>query len=278
MRARRPSLERLIGSGRGDRPHDVRATVAGGCHSEVGPGSEVRGGWGWRSVPGWPVPDSGRAARSPGDRLRRRARGLRSACVAGCGDDGPTTHGDVLRRGPGARHRAARRRRRPSPTSPRTSTSTGARARRAAGHRSRTGRRWCSTSRRPAPSSPPTRRRCSGRCARAYRTEGSAVAVHDFLLANCNVDLGPGGDDRVAPGRSHPPATRAGDRRPADAPTATDQATAAISPRRVLTSSHRPYSTASSAVNQRSRSESAWICSSDLPEWWAMSSAIRRFV
>ena len=25
----------------------------------------------------------------------------------------------------------------------------------------------------------------------AYRTEGSAVAVHDFLLANCNVDLGP---------------------------------------------------------------------------------------
>ena len=27
--------------------------------------------------------------------------------------------------------------------------------------------------------------------ARAYQTEESAVVVHDFLLANCNVDLGP---------------------------------------------------------------------------------------
>ena len=56
------------------------------------------------------------------------------------------------------------------------------------------------------------------------------------------------------------------------------QPASGISPRRVLTSSTRPYSTACSAVNQRSRSESAWICSSDLPEWRAISSAIRRFV
>jgi hypothetical protein len=35
----------------------------------------------------------------------------------------------------------------------------------------------------------------------AYRTEGSAVAVHDFLLANCNIDLGP-----VATIVSHSPA------------------------------------------------------------------------
>ena len=67
---------------------------------------------------------------------------------------------------------------------------------------------------------------------------------------------------------------------PAEAGDAAGQVrqTGAISPRRLLTSSQRPYSTACSAVNQRSRSESAWICSSVLPEWKAISSAIRRFV
>jgi len=41
--------------------------------------------------------------------------------------------------------------------------------------------------------------------ARAYQTEESAVAVHDFLLANCNVDLGP-----VATIVSHGPVAPAG--------------------------------------------------------------------
>ena len=39
----------------------------------------------------------------------------------------------------------------------------------------------------------------------AYQTEESAVAVHDFLLANCNVDLGP-----VATIVSHSPVPPAG--------------------------------------------------------------------
>ena len=39
----------------------------------------------------------------------------------------------------------------------------------------------------------------------AYQTEESAVAVHDFLLANCNVDLGP-----VATIVSHGPVAPAG--------------------------------------------------------------------
>ena len=47
--------------------------------------------------------------------------------------------------------------------------------------------------------------------ARAYQTEESAVAVHDFLLANCNVDLGP-----VATIVPHGPVAPAGDR-PGDA-------------------------------------------------------------
>ena len=39
-----------------------------------------------------------------------------------------------------------------------------------------------------------------------------------------------------------------------------------------------PYSWACSAVNQRSRSKSAWICSTDLPECLAISSAMRCLV
>ena len=80
----------------------------------------------------------------------------------------------------------------------------------------------------------------------------------------------PGGDDRAAGSAAAADDVSADRRR--------RQAASRISPRRVLTSSHRPYSTACSAVNQRSRSESAWICSSVLPEWRAISSAMRRFV
>ena len=51
--------------------------------------------------------------------------------------------------------------------------------------------------------------------ARAYQTERSAVAVHDFLLANCNVDLGPvttivAHSPATTPPGSTPPTTAAG--------------------------------------------------------------------
>ena len=45
-----------------------------------------------------------------------------------------------------------------------------------------------------------------------------------------------------------------------------------------MMSSMRPYSLASSAVNQRSRSESRVICSTVWPVCWAVSSAIRFLV
>ena len=109
--------------------------------------------------------------------------------------------------------------------------------------------------------------------AQAYATERSAVAVKTFLLANCNVDIGP-----IATVVPQVAATAARHDRRRLRRRRADGQTGAISPRRLLTSSHRPYSTACSAVNQRSRSESAWICSSVLPEWWAISSAIRRLV
>ena len=109
-----------------------------------------------------------------------------------CGDDGPGDTATLLRRGPGphapscsTRAGDARRHRR------RSSTSTGASATSRRWPSSRTGRRWCSTTRRRAPSTRPTRSRCSGRWRRPTRPSESAVAVHDCLLANCNVDLGP---------------------------------------------------------------------------------------
>ena len=45
---------------------------------------------------------------------------------------------------------------------------------------------------------------------------------------------------------------------------------------RSITRSMKPYSRASSAVNQRSRSESASMRSTGWPVWWAMRSAIIR--
>ena len=50
----------------------------------------------------------------------------------------------------------------------------------------------------------------------AYQTEESAVAVHDFLLANCNVDLGP-----VATIVSHSPVPPAGSVPPGSGPATT---------------------------------------------------------
>ena len=44
-----------------------------------------------------------------------------------------------------------------------------------------------------------------------------------------------------------------------------------------MTSSIRPYALASSAVNQRSRSESCSICSTVCPEWNAIRSYTVRF-
>ena len=54
-------------------------------------------------------------------------------------------------------------------------------------------------------------------------------------------------------------------------------AAVAVAVERSMTLSMKPYSQASSAVNQRSRSESASIRSSGCPVWKAIRSAIMRF-
>jgi hypothetical protein len=56
-----------------------------------------------------------------------------------------------------------------------------------------------------------------------------------------------------------------------------DAQEAAFSDERSMTLSMKPYSRASSAVNQRSRSESAWMRSMDWPVWKAIRSAIMCF-
>ncbi len=105
-----------------------------------------------------------------------------------------------------------------------------------------------------------------------YSSEESAAAVDQWLTRQLR---------RRHRARVHDRAAHPGDGAPTDnarhhhPPAVTRQV---ISPRRRMTLSTRPYTWASSAVNQRSRSESAWICSRVWPECSEISVAMRSLV
>ena len=298
MRARWPSLDSMwIGGGTAaDRSHDgVVVNVPRGCHGAAGAGTaaasrpsvaltrsgpscSVLGPGRVRSVPGPAVPDS------PGCCGERSDPSAASSSPSWPSGRPAATTGPVTPRRSAARSRTTATcwspRRRRSTTSTTTSACTAASARSRRWPSSPTGPRSCSTSRRRAPSSPSDPESVQRAAARPTRRSGRRSPSQDWLVANCEVDLGPVAT--IVPQAAPPPGDDRGAGRltPAAATQASGVVTATlrISPRRDLTSSHRPYSTAASAVNQRSRSESFWICSSVLPEWKAMSSAIRRLV
>ena len=160
-----PPTDRLIGSGRGG-PARRRGgrRYRGGCHSEDAAGSRAG-----RSadrpcqtrscvrVPGRsssPARPRSSPRRPAGGVVRRRRPGRHGAFCGEVQDHAAELHDGA---GDARRHRRVRR---PLPAH---------RRRRAAGHRGRTGRRWCSTTRRRAPSTRPTRSRSNGRWRRPTR-------------------------------------------------------------------------------------------------------------
>ena len=188
--------------GTGDRPDD-------GCVRTVPPGCDDAART-VASTASWCAPRSASRGRDRGARSCRRAplilrRRVRLATTTAA------TRRALLRRGAGERrrhrHAAARR---PRTTSTTRSTSTATSATRRRSRSSRNGATCCSTSRRRAPWSPTTPSRCSGRVAVAYATERSAVAVRNWLLANCAVDLGPVATlvPQIPPARRRCPACR----------------------------------------------------------------------
>ena len=88
----------------------------------------------------------------------------------------------------------------------------------------------------------------------------AALRLSRYAKDQCQLDLNAPPDASGGPPTTSPP----GGTTPSSAPERVEPPAQRISPRRTITWSMMPYSLACSAVNQRSRSESASICSTGL--------------